>query len=109
MRIRVSSVGWKRERLVMKKYGITAGIVLGLTILAEFYFGTLFNESVRHVFDLPAMLFVAPVLLLNHVLKLGLPFDGSNHSAVIWISGAAYMVLTVGVVAFVQTLRKRQG
>lgn len=108
MRIRVSSVDWKRERLVMKKYGITAGIVLGLTILAEFYFGTVFNESVRHVFDLPAMLFVAPVLLLNHVLKLGLPFDGSNHSAVIWISGATYMVLTVAVIAFVQTLCKRQ-
>lgn len=93
----------------MKKYGIIAGLVLGLTILAEFYFSTVFNESVRHVFDLPAMLFVAPGLLLNHLLKLGLPFDGPNHSAVIWISGAAYMILSVGVVALVQALRKRRG
>ena len=55
------------------------------------------------------MLFVAPGLLLNYLLKLGLPFDGPNHSAVIWISGAAYMILAVGAVTLAQALRKHQG
>jgi hypothetical protein len=93
----------------MKKYMITAGVVLGLTVLSELYFGTVFNESVRNIFDVPAMLFVAPGLLLNHFLNLGLPFDGPNHSSVIWISGAVYAGLALGAVAVVQKLRMKLG
>lgn len=94
---------------MIKKYGIIASVVLGLTILAELYFGTVFNESIRHVFDIPAMIFVAPGLLLNHCLRLGLPLDGPDHSAVVWISGAAYTVLSIGLEAFAQIIRKRWG
>ncbi len=92
-----------------KRYYIAAGIVLGLTLLAELYFGTVFNESVRHLFDIPAMLFVAPGLLLNHFLNLDLSFDGSSHSAVIWLSGLVYATVSVGVVVTVQRVWKRCG
>jgi len=92
-----------------KRYPIAAGIVLGLTLLAELYFGTVFNESVRHAFDIPALLFVAPGLLLNHFLNLGLSFDGPSHSAVIWLSGLVYATVSIGVVATVQKVRKSRG
>lgn len=92
-----------------KHYIMTAGVVFGVTILAELYFGTIFNESVRHIFDVPAMLFVAPVLLLNHLLKLGLPFDGPNYSTVVWLSGTIYGGLAMGAVAMVQALRTKHG
>jgi hypothetical protein len=87
---------------------IVAGVVLCLTVLAEVYFGTVFNESVRHALDIPAMLFVAPGLLLNHLMDLGLSFDGPNHSAVIWLSGVVYGALSIGVVAVVQKVRTRR-
>lgn len=103
----MSLVCREREYLVIKKYGIIAGVALGLTVLAELYFGTVFNESIRHVFDIPAMIFVAPGLLLNHCLRLGLPLDGPDHSAVIWISGATYTVLFIGFEALAQIIRKR--
>lgn len=83
---------------------IAAGVVLVLTVLAEVYFGTVFNESVRHSLDIPAMLFVAPGLLVNRVLHLGLPFDGPNHSAVIWMSGAVYAMIAIGVVVVVRAV-----
>jgi len=87
---------------------ILAGVVLCLTLLAELYFGTVFNESVRHALDIPAMLFVAPGLLLNHLMDLGLSFDGPNHSAVIWLSGLVYAALSIAVVAVVQKVRIRR-
>jgi len=92
-----------------KRYYITAGIVLGLTLLAELYFGTVFNESVRHPFDIPALLFVAPGLLLNYFLNLGLSFDGPSHSAVIWLSGLVYATVSAGVVATVRKAWKGCG
>jgi hypothetical protein len=91
----------------MKIYAIVAGVVLVLIVLAEVYFGTVFNESVRHPLDLPAMLFVAPGLLLNKFLHLDLPFDGHSHSAVIWISGGVYAALAAAISALVRTMRKR--
>jgi hypothetical protein len=90
-----------------KRYYIAVGIVLGLTLLTELYFGTVFNESVRHPFDIPALLFVAPGLLLNHFLNLDLSFDGPNHSAVILLSGLVYATVSVGIVATVQKVWKR--
>jgi hypothetical protein len=95
-----------------KSYCICAAVVLCVTLLADLYFGKVFNESVRHALDIPAMLFVAPGLLLNYLLRFGLPFDGPNHSAVIWISGVVYAAVCIGVVAIARKARKncdRQG
>ena len=89
-----------------KRYYIAAGIVLGLTLLAQLYFGTVYNESISHTLNILALLFVAPGLLLNHFLNLGLYPD---HSAVIWLSGLVYATVSVGVVAAVQKVWKRCG
>jgi len=94
---------------MVKRYYIAAGVVLGLTLLTELYFGMVFNESVRHVMDIPAMLFVAPGLLLNNFIDLGFHFDGPNHSAVIWLSGLVYVAISIGVVAILQKTRKCRG
>lgn len=90
-----------------KPYLIALGITLGITVGAELYFGTIFNESVRHILDVPALLFVAPGLLINHLLRLGLPFDGPNHSSIIWISGFVYATITAGAIAVVRAVRNR--
>ncbi len=87
---------------------MVVGIVLCLTLFAELYFGMVFNESVRHGLDIPAMVFVAPGLLLNHFMGLGLSFDGPNHSAIIWLSGLLYATVSIGVVAIVRRWRKRR-
>jgi hypothetical protein len=102
----VSVRRWPKEP-DMKRYAIVPGVVLVLIVLAEVYFGTVFNESVRHPLDLPAMLFVAPGLLLNKFLQLNLSFDGHSHSAVIWISGGVYAALAAAISALVRTMRKR--
>ena len=91
-----------------KSYYVAVGIVLCLTLFVELYFGTVFNESVRHVLDIPVMLFVAPGLLLNHFMGLGLSFDGPNHSAVIWLSGLLYATVSIGVVGIVRRVQKRR-
>ena len=91
-----------------KRCYIAVGIVLGLTLLAELYFEHVFNESVRHLFDIPALLFVAPGLLLNHFLNLDLSFDGPNHSAVIWLSALVYATVSVGVIAIARNVWKRR-
>ena len=90
----------------MKKYII--GLIVNLVAAGstELYFGTVFNESVRHAFDLPAMLYVAPGLLLNHFFHLKLPFDDPDHSAVIWLSTLVYVVITAGVILTVQPVKK---
>lgn len=88
-----------------KSYFIAVGTVLCVTALVQIYFGTVFNESVRHAFDVPAMLFVAPVLLLNYSLNLGLPFDGPDHTAVIWLSGLIYAALSIGLIALMRRVR----
>ncbi len=90
---------------MIRRCCIAAGVVLGLTLLVEIYFATVFNESVRHGLDLPAMLFITPGLLMNHFLQLRLPFDGPHHSAVIWISGAVYIMLVIGVMVVVRAVR----
>ena len=48
------------------RYVIDMDVMLSEALLAKVYFATVFNESVRHVLDVPAMLFVAPCLLLDH-------------------------------------------
>ncbi len=86
----------------MKKYHLITIIIisnLGAVILALIYFGTVFNESVRNPFDLVAMLYAAPGLILNSVFRLGLPFDGPQHSIVLCLSALVYTTLT-GLIVF---------
>jgi hypothetical protein len=85
----------------MKKYIISLIINLAAAGSMELYFGTVFNESVRHVFDLPAMLYVVPGLLLNRFFHLGLTFDGPNHSGVIWLSALVYIAITIVLIVIV--------
>lgn len=87
-----------------KRYRNTAITVLGITLVVQFYFATLFNESVRNPFDLLAMLFVAPGLLLNFFLNLGMPFDGVSHSIAIWISGLIYTAVILRRMAYVEKI-----
>jgi hypothetical protein len=87
---------------VKQPYRNTAITMLCLTLLVQFYFATLFNESVRNPFDLLAMLFIAPGFLINFFLNLRLPFDGANHGIIIWISGFIYTAIILGRMAIVQ-------
>ena len=90
------------------KVAYAAGLLTNLVVggVAEIYFSTIYNESLRHLFDLPALLYVAPGLILNHFGKLGLSFDGPNHSGVIWLSTFLYSVLTCVVIWAI--MRKRE-
>ena len=56
----------------MKKHPLKTVIVLNLValILAQLYFGTVFNESVRHPLDLLAMLYASAGLVLNHIVPV---------------------------------------
>lgn len=92
-----------------KPYFIGIGVNLGVAVPAELYFGTVFNESVRHPFDLLALVYAAPALVLNHILRLGLPFDGPNHSVVLWLSVLMYAAITCLVVLAVRSFERRDG
>jgi ABC-type Fe3+-siderophore transport system permease subunit len=94
----------------MKKYHLKTVIVLNLVavILAQIYFGTVFNESVRNPLDLMFMLYASAGLVLNRVFQLGLPFDGPSHSTVLCLSALVYTSLTFLIVFQVTRSKSKQ-
>lgn len=87
----------------MKAYYAVSAPIVALGAVIQWYLASIFNESVRHGFDVVVLVFVAPGLLVDYGLRLGLGFDSTG---MVWLSACLDVAVAVTIVFIIKTVWK---